>query len=136
MERFHTHISSLDGSLQKRPEILKPVRVDRTIDIGFRVVNYLVGVFIEIIVGLQRVCIKGRFRLNVFADLSMKMMLAPGAYNGSANLPGFAFQKTEYNRLSHRAASVNLLFSFVLVHKASRTADKSLVGFNRTSHLV
>lgn len=64
MKRLDTHIRSLDGSLQERPEIFHAIRVNVAINVGFGVVNYLVGVFrIKPIVRLQRIGINIRPKL-------------------------------------------------------------------------
>ena len=54
MERFYADVGALDGSLQEAPEVFKFVRVHVPIDVGFSVVDYLMGVFcIQSFVGFQ-----------------------------------------------------------------------------------
>src|SRR5437899_4777732 len=108
MERFHTHIGSLDRSFQERPEILKPVRVNSPIDVFLGVVDHLVSIFIEVIVGLQRIGIERSIGFNVLSDFGVKVLLAARAHNGGANFASLAFEEAKYNRLAHRSTSVNL----------------------------
>ena len=43
MERFNTHVSSLDGALQQRPEVFQSVGVDVPLRVGLGVVNERCG---------------------------------------------------------------------------------------------
>src|SRR5882762_1877789 len=54
MERLDTDIGSLNSTLEQRPVILHSIRVDGSIDIGHRMINYLVRKFAsKIVVGRQ-----------------------------------------------------------------------------------
>ena len=71
MKRLDTHVPALDGALRQAPEVFEFVRVDRTINIRFRVIDHFVSVFrIEPIVGLQRIGVKcGAFRNRATTQL-------------------------------------------------------------------
>lgn len=136
MERFDAHIRAFDGSLQKTPEVFQSIRVNVAVDVRFRMVDYLMCVFVQIIVGFQRVGVEFRTWCNVLANLFVKVMLSARANYRSVHLPGFTVKQTEYNRLAHGSASVNLFTPFVGVHEASRAADETFIGLNCARHFV
>ncbi len=45
MEWFDTNVASRDAALEQRPEVLKAVSVNLSINVLLRMVNNLVGVF-------------------------------------------------------------------------------------------
>jgi len=86
MKRFNAHIRAFDRPLQERPEVFQLVRVDRAVNIRLGMVDDFVGIFVQPIVGLQRIGVQFRTRRDVLADFAMKMMLAARADYRCANL--------------------------------------------------
>ena len=137
MKWLDTHVGSANGSLQETPEVFESVRVARSVNVCFRVVDNLVGILgVQPIVGLQRIGVESSALRYVIPDLGLKVMLAPKVYDGRANLASLSFKQTEHNSLTNWAASGYLCRSFVRVHVAGFTADKGFIRFDRTSHLV
>jgi hypothetical protein len=97
MKRLDANISSLDGPLQERPEVLKAISVDRAINVLFGVVDYLVSVFIESVIVLQSVCVKFRAGRNVVTNLLVDVALPSCADDASVNPASLPIQKTEHN---------------------------------------
>ena len=65
MKWFDTKVGAFDRSFQQRPEILKSICMNGTVNIRFRMVDNLLGVFIKIVVGLQSIGIQFRTRRDV-----------------------------------------------------------------------
>jgi hypothetical protein len=66
MERFDAHISTVDTTLQQRPEVLKAVGVNASIDILDSVIHNRVSVLSgQSLVGEQRIGIESRASLNM-----------------------------------------------------------------------
>src|SRR5579864_101835 len=105
MKRFDTDIGSFDRPFQEGPEVLQTVRVDRSVHVGFSMVDYFVSVLIKSVVGLQCVGIEFCSRCNVLANLVMKVMLSPTANNRCTNLPSLTIQQPEHDSLTVRPAS-------------------------------
>ena len=51
VEWFNTHVRPVDAALQQTPEILKPVGVNVSVHVGYRVVNNLMLKFVQPFVG-------------------------------------------------------------------------------------
>src|SRR5271154_1594554 len=117
MKRLNTHIGSLDGTFQQRPKIFHLVGVDRAVYISFGMVNNLMSVFIKAVVRLQRIGIESTTRINVLADLSVKVMLPARTDYRCTNLASFAFKQAKNNRLAHWSAPANLTVPFIGMHK-------------------
>src|SRR5437867_4313452 len=92
MKRFDANIRALDGTLQEIPEVLQSVRVYRAINILFGVVNNIVSVFVQAVVGLQCVGVQLRTYFYVLANLAVKVVLAARSYHRRAHLASLAIK--------------------------------------------
>jgi hypothetical protein len=99
-------------------------------------IDNLVSVLIEAIVGLQRIRVEFRTRLNVLSNFLVDVVLSSCVHNGRAYLSGFAAEQSEHDGLAIRSASANLLLTPVLVHVPSLAADQRLIRLNRARHPV
>ena len=114
MERLNTHIGTADRTLQEAPEVLHAVSVDVAVNVALSVVDDLVGVLrIKPIVREKFIGHDFGAAPNVLADDPGKLTLAPRLDMLDMNLSSVAFQKSENDLLSGRAAPVNLRFAFV-----------------------
>src|SRR4051794_19493872 len=130
MKRLNRYVSALDSSLQQTPGVLKSVRVNVAINVGVCVVNYLVRVLIEVIVGFQRVRMEFRSLCDVLSNLPMQMIFPACINNRSADLACLTIQQTEHNCLAHRSTSANHLLASPSVHVPRFAADESFVGLD------
>jgi len=75
MKRFDTHIRATDAELEKRPEVLQPVRVDAPVNVLDGVVNDLVGVISgQSVIGTERIGVKGRASFDMLSDFALQSM--------------------------------------------------------------
>ncbi len=74
MKRLNVHISSMQRTFEKRPEVFQAVRVDVTLRVANSVVdNSAVVVSLKIIIRHERVGADGRTLLNVCARVPAKL---------------------------------------------------------------
>lgn len=99
-------------------------------------IDNLVRVLVEVIVGLQCIGVKLRAHFHVLPDLAVKVMLPASFNNRSTDLSSFTVQESKHNRLTDWAATASLFRAFPSVHVAGIPSDKGFVGLNRVSHLV
>jgi len=82
MKGFDFHVSSFEGALQKRPEVLKPVSVDLATRIAFQVVYDLtVIIFLQIVIGHKRIRANARSCLNMLAHIAAKLRASSSLNN-------------------------------------------------------
>src|SRR5688572_28401083 len=129
MERLNTNVRALDGSLQQAPKILKAIRVYRSINVCFGMVNNLVGVLGKAIIRFQRIGVQFRTGRYMFPNLAMEMMLPSSINDRRTDFARLTIQQPKHDSLAHRAAPANLFFPFSTVHVARLTADERLVSF-------
>src|ERR1017187_2210912 len=122
VEGLDADIGSLQGPLQKTPEILKPVCVDAAVRILNGVVNHLMLKFIKPVVRLQRIAVDARSSFHVLADQLLKLWLAAGTADLSTDR-STALQYCRNDGLTFRPSSVDLLFALVGMHEARLAAD-------------
>src|SRR5438128_2180810 len=80
-------LGSVQATLQQGPKILKPVRVNIALHVGFRVVNHLMGeIFRESIVGFQRIAVQVRSDFHVLTYQRLQPLLATIPHHPSVNL--------------------------------------------------
>lgn len=137
MERLNTNVGSLDGPLQETPKVLQPVRVDRTINIPFSMIDDLMLVIaVHALIGAEFIRVKGCARLHVLADRAVDVPFAAMIDRLGVNLAGLSFQQAEYDGLAEYAATVNLFLAFISMHVAGCATDEGLVSFDGAGHLV
>src|SRR5438552_4174197 len=95
MERLNTHVGSLQSALEETPEILKPVGVNLSINVTFRVIDNLMfeSLFLESHIRHERIGVDRAASGNVGIDMSLQFFLATHAYDSSANF-STTFQDT------------------------------------------
>src|SRR5438034_528561 len=139
MKRLHAHIGSTDAAFKQAPEVFQPVSVDMAASISFCVVNYVVNVIgSKAVVAAQSVGMHLRARLNMLANMRLKLWLADGldyfqCYAGRLVFRS-ALKQSEHGGFAHNSGAIDLSFSFV--HVSGLAADKSLIHFNVASELA
>src|SRR5580704_9959870 len=98
MKWLDTHVRAFDGALQQAPEVLQPVCVYHSVNVGLGMIHNLVGVFIKAVVRLQCISVERSASRHVIANRGMKRALPARADYRSADLAGLAFQQSEHNR--------------------------------------
>lgn len=130
MERFDTHVGSADAALQERPEVLKGIGVDVSIDVLNGMVYDLMGVIgCQSFVGHQSVRVECRARFNMLSDLRLKRFLLAVRNDDSADLPA-ALHDPEHRSLILAASAGDAAFPFGNVHIPRLAANESLVGLD------
>jgi hypothetical protein len=76
MERLDRNIGALQAAFQETPEVLHSIGVNLAVNVGFGVINDLVGVFIQPVIGKKLIGVDGRSRFNVLTQVSLKRLLA------------------------------------------------------------
>src|SRR5439155_2093351 len=143
MKRFDAHVGALDGPLEERPEILAPVRVDLAVDVGFRMVDHVVGVVaMQTGVGLQGIAVHGRARFDVGPDGALQFALLTilqhdGAH-GAVSVLAVPIQQAHHGDLAdHRLADGYLQTALLVgVHVPRFAADEGFVDFDRARDLL
>lgn len=73
MERLDADVRPVDGPLQQAPEVLQAVGVDLAPDVGLGMVDGLMEVVrLQSFVGLQRISVDARTRLDMLANLGLQ----------------------------------------------------------------
>jgi len=115
MEGFDTDIGAFDGPLQETPKVLQAVRVNRTVNVSFRMVDYFVSVFIEPIVRPQCIGVEFRSCFHILSNFRVNVVLPSRVNDGCPHIASLAFQQTKHDGLSIRPVSVNLFLTLFLV---------------------
>lgn len=137
VEWLDRNISAANRTLQQAPEILKAIRVNVTVNVGFCMVDDFMRVLgIKTRVGLQGVSVKLGASGNVFANLFLKMMLPSVLHNRKAYLAGLAFEQPKHNSFTHSASAGNLSRPLTSVHVPRFAADESLISLNGPGHFI
>src|SRR5580658_3046273 len=137
MKRFNTHVRTFDRAFQQRPEVLHPVRVNVAVNIAFRMIDYLVGIFVvQAIIREQFVSHYLGTLPDVLANEVNQFALAPRGDVMYTDLASVPFEQSEYDLFTPRAASMYLFLALVPMHEACRAADEGFVRFDRARHLV
>ena len=72
MERFNANVGAADAALQERPEVLKAVRMDATVNVLHCMVYDLMRVFSsESFIRKQSVSVESRARLDVLFNFRL-----------------------------------------------------------------
>jgi hypothetical protein len=127
MKRFNTHVGTLDRPFQQRPEVFHSVRVNVAVNIAFRVIDYLVCVFVVQSIVREKLISHDLGTLaDVLANKAGKFPLAPRGDVVDADLSGIAFEQSKNDLFAAWTATANLFFALVLVHEACRATDEGL----------
>ena len=130
MERLNTNVGAIDTALQQRPEILKAVGVDATVDILDGVIDDLVGIVAgESFIREQEVSVEGGTRFDVLADLSLKDGLSAALDDHGTDLSA-TLKDAHDSHLVFSASAGDAALTNAQVHVASLAADEGLVRFN------
>lgn len=139
MKRFDRNVGAFNTALQERPEVLDPVRVNRAVNVGFRMANELmkeVAILAKRLVRTVLICVDRRARFDVSANLGLQgggIVLNDGLGSHAGSAFAVTLKKTEYSNLSsatcHSAVS-KLGNPFVVVHITGFPADVGFVYFD------
>src|SRR5271157_2146559 len=138
MERFDTHVSTMQAALQQRPEVLKAVGMYATIHILHSVVyDFVLELAIQTLVSAHLVSEKRGANLYVLTNNGLQSSLLPIWNYKSAHVTA-ALQESHDDSLvsetlSHSSDSPRMN---ILVHVASLAADESFVGFYFAAQLA
>jgi hypothetical protein len=136
MERLNANIGTLDGSLQKTPEVLHSIRVYVPLSVGFRVIEGVVT-----IVGSQPVINQmlighhAGTSADVATDVALQCGLVTVRDSHRSDLPRLSFKQSEDNSLTEVGTSAHLLAA-TNMHITSLAADESLVRLDFARHFV
>jgi hypothetical protein len=135
MERFDAHVSTVDTTLQQRPEVLKAVRVDAPVDVLHGVIDNLVGVLSsQTIIGEERIGVESRASLNMLLYFCLEGGLLEVCNNHRLDLAA-TLKDAHNSSLVFRAGAGDATGLDAQVHVAGLTSDESLIGFDFASHL-
>ncbi len=130
MEGFDAYVGSTDAALQQRPEVLKAVGVDASVDVLDGVIDHLMRVVgCKPLIGEQVIRIESRTCLNVLADLSLKDMLATAGDDGGADLPT-TLKDAHDGDLVFGSGAGDATIADAQVHVAGLAADEGLVSLD------
>ena len=131
VERFYAHVGSFQSALEQTPEILKPISVDLSVNVLFRMVNNFVPeIFLEPHVGHERIGVDRATGFDVSANFGLQVMLATGGNHNCADFS--ATLQNAHDRSFVFGASLSYPAKvLVSVHVASGSADESFVHFDR-----
>jgi len=135
VERLNCNVSSIETTLQKAPEVLYALSVDRTTNILVHVANCGVNEFllIQSSVSLVRIGEHDRARTNVIQNLSLKNITADMGDNLGANLARITLQHSHDNRLVLSVSRLGESLALSDVHVLELATDKRLIHFYRTT---
>ena len=129
MKRFDTHIRAMDTALEKRPEILKAIRVYAAIHVLNSVIYNLVRIVAsEPFIGEQGIGVECCASRDVFAYFVLQYSLTATRNNLRANLPA-TLQNPENSSFVLGSSSSDSTLAFGQVHVASLATDERFVNF-------
>src|SRR3984957_9135594 len=131
---FDAHVGALQSALEQTPEVFKPVGMNLSVNVLFRMVNDLVLVttMIQTFVGFERVSVNFTSLIDVLSNDGLHLWLPPSLCNHSANLSA-PFQNSDNWNFSFEAAIFNGAAVTFIVHESGRATDERFVYFNRIS---
>lgn len=140
MKRFHSNVSSAKAALQERPEVLKAIRVDAALYIGFGMIHYVMHkaivqkIVTDRVIGINRGTI-----LDVAQDGILQSLALYIWNNVSANLPRLTIKDSLHGSLAAVESALLVEPSLTLfVHVLSESTDEGFVGLKfrvRPTHL-
>lgn len=143
MKRFDGHVSTLQGALQERPEVLRAVGVNLPVNVRLRVIDDVVGVVgRESLIREVGVGVDGRSGFDVLPDvwlhLSLLKAVQPLQPDAALALLRVPLQQPHDGDLTdHRAALSQIEpLPFARVHVAGFAADEGFVDFDGAAELV
>jgi len=135
MRRIATYISATKGTLEQRPVIFYAVCVDIITNVFGSVVNAFMDVFIESIVGLERVCKDIRASVNTVFNFSVQGLSLGVSDNLNFDFARRVFsvslQNSKHDSFANSATSLYAaLQSVPLVHILGFASDVCFIGFD------
>lgn len=129
VERFDTHVSPLEATLQETPEVFHSIRVHFPAYVSFGMVNDLVDVItVESPISLAIIC--GQVRAG--SDVLFHYHVQRVSFAVRRNFRSYVaapLKDSDHNCLATKAAPVDS-FPLVFVHETGLTADKSFICFD------
>jgi hypothetical protein len=136
MERLDRNISAFEAALEKRPEVLNPVRVNLPVNVLPGVVNNLMDVFLmQTAIAFPSVREELRARLDVVSHFGVKRKLRSVPNHLALTLPSRS-RRPMTATLPAPPVPRNLPAMLAPVHVAGEAADVCFVGFHLTAHLL
>src|SRR6266478_3279628 len=130
VEGFYAHVGSFQSALEQAPEILKPVSVDLSANVAFRMVdNFVSEVFLESHVGHERIGVNRAACFHMSSDIGLQRVLFAIRNNHCADFAA-TLQHAEYGSLVFSASLSNPATMFFAVHISRSAADESFVYLN------
>lgn len=128
VERFNGYVGTLEGPLEKAPEVFQPVSVNHAVNVCFGVVDDLVRKFlIQAPIGDQFVGVNVRSLADVLLNDGLKGVLLTVLNYRRSNFAA-ALEHSDHDGLLER-----VVFPFGRVHVPCLAADEGFVHFDVTS---
>ena len=134
MKRFNRNVSSVEGSLQETPEVLKTVGVNVTVHVDFSMIDNLLLVLIKP-PGREFIRKQVRSLFNVLPKFRSDSPFLAVRDNGSAN-GSFAFKHPQYHGLTLVIALYLGANPTVRVHVTRLAADEGFIYLYFAAELV
>lgn len=136
VEGLNADASAVKGSLEQTPEVLDPVCVNLSTDVGLGVVDGLVvELTAESLVGLPLVGVDGCTEGHMLSDLGVESGTRTVGHDCGADAAA-SVQNPSDKGLVNASGPVDLADSLRLVHVLGFPADKGLVNLDRAAHLL
>ena len=117
------------------PEVFHAGGMDVAIHVGFGMVNDLVRILRQLLVRLQRVCVKLRSGSHVPLERGVDMEATALVDNTGTNPSSLALGQTEYDCLAVRTSTaLDPPRSLGSVHVPRLASDEGFIGFNDARH--
>src|SRR5579884_563811 len=115
MERLNTDVGSCNPTLEQRPEVFEPVRVNLPVNVLLRMVNNFVSVIPrQSVIREQRVSVERGASLHVCLNCGLQASFAPIFDNKGANLSA-TFEHAHHNGFVFSAGTSDAALAFVKV---------------------
>jgi hypothetical protein len=131
MERLNADIGAFQLALEQAPEVFEAIGVNLPVNVSFGMVNHLMleSLFLESLIGHERIGVDRAARFDVSADVGLQRVLFPVSDYSGANFTT-TFQNAHDSGFIFGASLSNPALVFVGVHESGCTADESFVHFN------
>src|SRR5258706_15405822 len=134
MKRLYSNVSSAQGSLQKRPEILYALRVDLTAKVFLGVVyNVMHETIVQFVVSHGIVGVDGRAVLHVIQDRVLQGFPFDVRNDHCSDLAEIPVEHPHDDSLVLEWPQALNLDSATLVHVLGNSPDECLISLNRAT---
>src|SRR6185437_2168297 len=131
MKRLYRNIRAMQSALHQTPEVFESVCMYAATDVfNGMIYHFMLVIFIQSCVGLERIGIESRASLNVLPDQRLQINLAPFVDNLSANSSAALDESNYHGFVIINATSELCLAAFV--HVPRFAADEGFIHFDFT----